>query len=226
MRSNRPFMCSANSLHSAGWINPLLMHVGSSYVRSLVHWDMRKPLVSLRVPSDAIHADLECLPAFSPDLEHVNVSIGEAPAYKAVINAPRTAIGEGGCPVYSVGRFLKMIEALLTQPLEESYWEGISIYNKIDLIYAMAARLRISLPLYVADFREKELDGEADYAKIDAFQMEALQRTADTFARDPRTSQIRVIGEDYLGEHTIFHGIDWDERLKEFTIHTTRPPIN
>lgn len=182
-----------------------------------------KPLASLRLPIDAIHADLECLPAFSPDLEHVNVSIGEEPAYKAVINAPRTAIGEGGFPVYSVGRFLKMIEVLLTRPLEESYWEGISIYNKIDLIYAMAARLRISLPLYVADFREKELNGEAVYAKIDTFQMEALQRTADTFARDPRTGQIRVIGEDYLGEHTVFHGIDWDERLKEFKIHTIQP---
>lgn len=183
---------------------------------------MSKPINTIEVASEPgyKYIDLNCVPAFRPDVPQVNVSIGEAPAYKATFNAPRLATGEGGNLIYSVGRFLKMVEVLLAEPLKEYYWRGISIYNKIDLLYSMAARLRMSLPLYIADFREKELNGEADYAKIDAFQMEALQRTADTFARDPQTGQIRVIGEDYLGEHTIFHGIDWDERLKEFKIHT------
>lgn len=190
----------------------------------MVRWNMREPLASLQLPSDAIHANLELLPAYSPALHEVNVSIGEAPAYKATFCAPRTVGAEGGVLVHSIGRFLALIEALLTNPLEESYWNDISIYNKIDLLYAMAARLRVSLPLYVADFREKELNGETDYAKIDAFQMEALERTADKFARDPHTGQIRVLGKDYLGERTMFQGIDWDERLKEFKIHTARPP--
>lgn len=191
----------------------------------MLRWNMTKAFNTIEVPSDPsyMHVDLDCVPAFRPDLHQVNVSIGESPAYKVTFTAPHTLIGEGGDLVYSVARFLKMVELLLTEPVEKSYWNDISIYNKIDLLYAMAARLRVPIPLYIADFREKELKGLVNYSKIDAFQMEALQRTADKFARDPYTGQIRVLGKDYLGEQTVFHGIDWDDSLKEFKIITTRP---
>lgn len=162
---------------------------------------MSKPFNTIEVPSEPgyKYINLNCVPAFRPDAPRINVSIGEAPAYKANFNAPRPAINECGDLIYSVARFLWMVEILLADPLKEYYWRGISIYSKIDLLYTMTARLRISLPLYIADFREKELNGKTDYAKIDAFQIEALQRTADTFTRDPRTGQIRVIEEIISG---------------------------
>lgn len=181
-----------------------------------------KPFDTIRVPDDSCYKyiDFTCMPAFRPDLPQINVSIGQLPAYKATFNALRTVIDDDGDLLFSVAQFLKMTEILLAQPLEETHWKDISISNKIILLYTMAVRLRVSVPLYIAEFREKALCGEASCSEID----EALQGTADSFARDHYTGRLRVIGKDYLGEQTMFHGIEWDNHLKEFIIITRRPP--
>lgn len=187
---------------------------------------MMKPFDTIRVPDETCYKyiDFTSVPAFRPDLLQINVSIGQSPTYKATFNAPRTVIDDDGDLLFSVAHFLKMTEILLAQPLEEAHWKDISISNKIILLYTMAVRLRVSVPLYIAEFREKALCGEASCSEIGAFQMEALQGTADRFARDHYTGRLRVIGKDYLGEQTMFHGIEWDNRLKEFRIITRRPP--
>lgn len=192
----------------------------------MLQWNMLKPFDTIRVPDNSCYKYMHftCVPAFRPDLPQINVSIGQSPAYKATFNAPRTVIDDDGDLLFSVAHFLKMTEILLAQSLEESYWKEISILDKINLLYTMAVRLRVSVPLYIADFREKALCGEASCSEINAFQMEALQGTADSFARDHYTGRLRVIGKDYLGEQTMFHGIEWDNHLKEFIIITRRPP--
>ena len=170
---------------------------------------------TMKIPTDVIDVELQVFPDFVPDLPEIIVCVGQDFKHRFHVGAPRTSMTNFGS-VVPVAEFLLAIEEALHRPLEESRWEALSVLEKAALILNMSARLSITYPRLIDEFRGKRLHGSIRKASV--------VNAIEAFARDPRNGKLRVIGMDYLRGDPMFDGISWDNATNEFLVHTREPP--